>query len=70
MIAQFIAELTAIQYAVIVYLVIYLLIYGVQYHLLALNGYLTGRGISNNVAGVTMNILGYASIVMCLYWFV
>jgi hypothetical protein len=70
MISQFLSDLTAIQYAVIVYLVIYLLIYGVQYHLLALYGYLSGRGVSNNVVGVTMNILGYASILVCLYWFV
>jgi len=70
MISGFIDSITALQLAVVIYLVVYLLIYGVKYHLLAVNGYLSGRGISNNLLGVLLNWLGYASIACCLYWFV
>jgi hypothetical protein len=70
MIEQFILSLTSIQSVVLTYLVIYFLFYGVKYHLLALNGYLSGRGISNDWSGITLNWLGYAGIACCLYWFV
>jgi hypothetical protein len=70
MIEQFVTALTLKQIIVIAYLIIYFLIYGVKYHLLALNGYLSGRGISNDWLGIALNWLGYASVACCLYWFV
>jgi hypothetical protein len=69
MFEEFVNSLTIIETVVLTYLTIYFLIYGVKYHLLALYGYLSGRGVSNNWLGVTLNWLGYASIACCLYWF-
>ena len=70
MVQQFIASMTSIQLSVLIYLTIYLLLYGVRYHLLALHGHLSGRGISNDFLGITLNWLGYASIVLCIFWFI
>jgi hypothetical protein len=70
MIEQFVMTLTVTQIGVLTYLTIYFLIYGVKYHLLALCGYLSGRGVRNNWLGITLNWLGYAGIACCLYWFV
>jgi hypothetical protein len=70
MIEQFVTALTLKQIIVLTYLIIYFLIYGVKYHLLALNGYLSGRGVSNDWLGRALNWLGYAAMACCLYWFV
>jgi len=70
MISQFIDSITAIQLSVVMFLTVYLLSYGIRYHLTAIYGYLSGRGITNNTLGVSLNWLGYASIASCMYWFI
>ena len=70
MISEFISSITVIQLSVVIFLIVYLLIYGVKYHLLAIYGYLSGRGISNDWIGISLNWLGYIAIACCLYWFI
>ena len=70
MIEGFISSITAVQLSVILFLIVYLLAYGVKYHLLAIYGYLSGRGVSNNLLGVSLNWCGYVSIAYCMYWFI
>ena len=70
MIEQFIHSLSLVQLVVVIYLAVYLLIYGVRYHMLAAYAHLSGRSVDNDWMGITLNYLGYAAILACLYWFV
>ena len=70
MISEFISSTTGIQLSVVIFLIVYLLAYGVKYHLLAINGYLSGRGVLNDGLGIFLNWCGYASIACCIYWWV
>ena len=55
------------QICVLTYMIIIGITYGFETTLLYLQGITTGRGVSNNFAGVTVLLSWYFSIV---YWFI
>ena len=68
MISTFIDSISTIQLSVLLFLITYLLLYGVRYHLLSIYAVFSGRGLTNDVLGRTLNLCGYAAMLTCLYW--